>query len=635
MGSITSKYSTGCGCTTSCNCSTTAAAPAPTCESHETVCVASMCLKSCCDVVTTAVEPGFFLTFTNTCENLPINVDEIFFYHPVAGNIEVRSVDVDGTYTVILSDATKEGTLISTDDCLFVNVITDQAGIHPDAKCLVGLFTAPAVSANETIYIENGFNLPIGATLTFIGGGSLGSYIVVAFVSAVDNVYAWTVQNAGSGHVPGTIIDGGVAGTCPIPIEVIVNVDICALDTTSVADAITVCENSAPRALISSGANDIITGDGSGGWELSKANNLDCCIVITECLKFSGIPYTGDVVDIETTNVACFETAYFDELLAQNQDGTGQTQLAMNIDGYPVTVTAYDSGTKTITIEPADPTSTDVLSWDAGQQICLGDCCNSCLQGGSEHTSHRVSNGSSPDNQYNSVLAINTTATIEYEVGVKHHYLIGYDNTSPLTVTVLEIDATYDDDPEGGPGKPSLEDPLVWRNKICNDRGCDQMVEVEWNFELNFSDIPADVRIHWQLKDFVTQSATLSDDTTPNPFNSISSQAAASGYLDGPSSTDAQTIIGNTTLGFGTIGSPKVFPNIAAFYKDVFYLEKANCAKMILWYYVQTEVLPAAGAIAAGTLDSRLGIRQRLRYFNAHESKTIQNNPTAEGFKII
>lgn len=606
--------------------------PTPCCEAHGTMMYAGVCLKPACSVVTNA--EGFFLKFSNVCDVLPIDGNNVFFYHPAAGLMQIVGIDMYGTYQLNLVDPTKAGALIEKDDCVLIAVVPTTSNVT-NTRCLSGNFTAPAVNGNETIYIENGSSIPVGATLIFTANGETGSYQIVSFVSASGSTYAYTVQNTGNGHTPGTIIDGGVAGSCLVPIELITDVDLCDLSATTIADNITACENGSPRALVSTGANDILKGDGAGGWELSKLYDSECCVVISDCLKFSGDTCScgADTVVLQSPVPSCFTDAW-DLVLAADLSNGGQTNMPMNIEGFEVVLTGYHSGTRQATFEPADKDALAgglLLSYDAGQQICLGVCCKSCLEG-PMITNHKVTASGPRGAQGAAVFALTTNATMQYEAGVKHHYLVGYANSDPLTIQLLELTSAFDNNPEGGPGKPAISDPLVFRNKICHNslKGCDQLCEIQWNIELAFSVLPAGVRVHWEVGHYAGPSATLEDGSTPNPYTSVSTQTAAAGTITGPSSIDANDVIGNTSIGLGISGTPKIFPYVATDFLDYIYLEKCSCALSMVWHYVQVEVVdPAAGS---GVLDSSLAIRQHLKFFNANECWGPLNNPETEGF---
>ena len=626
--SISNKYSSisGCGCQSSVQ-----TAPTPCCDSGQTIYKNGVCFLAACTVA--ASVGGFFLKFSNMCQTLLIDSNVLYFWHPATGLMQITGVDEYGMYSVVLVDETKAGGVINKDDCVLYVIIPPTSLTSAGVRCLNGNFIAPGVGLNETIYIENGTNVPIGSTITFTANGETGSYQVVSFISASNGVYAYEVQNTGSGHTPGTIISGGATGTCLVPIELVTDVDLCDLSTTNVADTLITCVNGSPRGLVSTSINDVVKGDGSGGFELGQMSGFDCCVVTAGVLKFTGDTCNGggDNVVLEDINIACFEAAW-DEVLAANFTSTGQTKMPMRVEGFEVVVTGYDSGTKTLSLEPVDPDILDggaIFEWPAGTQICLGECCESCL-GGPQFTNHKLVSSPAPPlgEEFATIYQFNTGAVLEYETGTPHHYLIGFDNAQPLAVTVLEIDATYDDDPELGPGKPVLSDPLLFRNKICNDQGCDKIINIKWNYEIVFFPLPAGIRVSYEIGHYVGSSDTLADDSTPNPFTSVGSASASANSILGPT-LDASGLLTNTAIGYGGIGNAKNFPYIADSFEDTIYLEKCNCAKSIVWCYVVVEDLAAVGS---GNIEMNLGIRQQLIHYNANEIASPQNNPLAEGF---
>lgn len=639
--SLSNKYG-GCGCgqnvtsgksygTNSYSCCNDPIQPSPTpcCESHLTIKEFGACLTPTCNVV--ASRETFFLKFSNLTDELPIG-GGVYFFHPAAGDMTVVGVDDFGAYQVNLVDPTKAGALIQKGDCILIG-FSSTNNISSNSRCLSGQFSAPAVNAQATIYIENGSSIPVGSTLTFTANGQTGSYAVASFVSASGNIYAYSITNTGNGHTPGTIISGGVAGSCIVPIELITDVNICDLSQTNSADSITSCKNGSPRAFKSTGPNDVPIGNSSGGWELGKIAGADCCVVTNDCLKFSGnnCPDGTDIVVLRDINLACF-TAAWAKVQAANLTGVGQTNMPMNINGFNVVVTAYNAGTKAVTLQAVDTVPGTGISYPAGTQICMGSCCRSCING-PKFTNSQKLGGDAPLEA--SIYTLSTTGVLTYTPGTKRRYLIGFAPSLPLTVQTLLLTPDYDNDPQGGPGKPSVGDPLVFRSKICNnsEKGCDQFGEIQWNYEMIFDPVPLGVRVHWELGHYAQSSETLADGTTPNPFTSLSTQSAAAGYIEGPSSSDSQTILGNTAIGFGGAGSPKVFPLIQGDFRDFLYLERCNCALSIVWCYVEVEVLAVAGApVAPGVFNSNMNIRQAIKITDAYEMPVPTNNPLAQGF---
>lgn len=639
-----------CGCPTSvisCGCSGSSSAkpfgtqcckvpvqpaPAPCCEPHTVECVAGVCLNPVCDVVASAED--FFLSFSNLCQALPVDSNNIFFFHPAAGVMQV--VQFDGcTYKVRLVDPTRAGGLIQKGDCVLISVIPESVIANTTQRCLCGKFVAPQLNQNETLFIENGAGIPIGATVVFTYQGETGSYVVTAFVSSSGNTFAYEVQNTGNGHTPGTIIDGGDVGQCLVPIDIITEVDLCDLAETNVADLVVACVNGSPRAFKPVGACDIIKGKDDGTWELGKITSVDCCVVLDGCLKFSGnvCPNGQDVVVIKDTNKDCFEAAWQEVLDQQITSNTAQMSMPMNIDGFRLDVRDYDPNTCQVTFAVADPDALiNPIEFDEGTQVCLGDCCESCLNG--PLTTNHKSFGEG-DEEKSALYTLNLAPdSLEFETGVKHCYLIGYEygENNPLVLTTLVITDAYDDDPNGGPGKPLITDPLLFRDKMCNDQlqGCDQMIELNWNYEFAVDPIPAGVRVHFEFGHFVQGAETLADNVTPNPIFSTSSQACAASYIDGPSSLDAQTRIGDTSIGLGNRNDPKIFPMQCGFFMDYAFLQKCNCIMSVVWLYVETEVLP--GFDESGTFTMWGTIRRRAKYFNAHEIAIVPNDQEAQGW---
>lgn len=609
-------------------------APEICCETHDIKCIAGVCLEPKCDVVSSTED--FFLEFSNVCNTLPVDSNNIFFFHVAAGTMRV--VGFDGVrYTVRLLDPTRAGGLIQKGDCVLIQVIPEQTFVNTSLRCLCGKFVAPQLNQNETLFIENGAGIPIGATVVFTFEGETGSYVVISFVSSDNNTYAYEVQNTGNGHTPGLIIDGGDVGDCSVPIDIVTVVDLCDLAETNIADTITACVNGSPRGLVPTGEGDVITGTDALTWELRKITGLDCCVVLDGCLKFSGnvCPTGDDTVIIKDVNKDCFEAAWqevLDQQFPFNNAGP-QTNMPMNINGVQLVVTDFDSGTCSVTFALSDPDALagGPIEFEEGTQVCLGECCDSCLNG-PRTTSHRAT-GQTND-ELRPLYAFTTTTTeLEFETGVKHRYLVGFEHgTTPLTIIVLELDDTYNDNPEGNIGKPLVTDPLLFRTKICNDDvlGCDQTVDWEWNFEIAFHPIPFGVRVHYEFGRFAQGAQTLADNTTPNPFFSISTQACGGDYMEGPSSLDSTAVIGGTSIGLGNTTQEKIEPFLCGFFKDYMYLEKCNCGFSVVWLYIETEVLP--GFTEAGFFDAFGTIRQRLRYYDANSAVIPANDSDSQGF---
>lgn len=644
--SLSSKYQscackdkTACGCSSSSNTTKTFGtdccgnpvqpAPTPCCEAHITSCVAGNCLSPAHNVVA-SVDP-FWIAFSNLCTNIPVDSNNIYFFHPATGLLQI--IGFNGTsYQVQLTDTTKAGGFIEEGDCVLVAVIPPSVFENPVARCLCGKFVAPALNNTETIYIENGAGIPIGATITFTFEGATGSYTVTSFVSSSGNTYAYEVENTGSGHTPGLIIDGGDVGQCLVPIDIITEIDLCDLSESNIADHLVACVGGSARAYKSIGEDYVPTGDGSGGWDQAKFTNFDCCVTINGCLKFSAAvcPAGTDSVPLVDSNLECFEAAWQEVLDQQATVGGGQTNLPMNIDGFPVVVTAYDSGTKVATFSPADPTATDggmIFEWEAGQQICTGDCCTSCLTG--PKTTNHKNTGISDETEAIYVIDLDDFG---YDDSAQQYYLIGFEyGTSPLTAVFATLDDTYNDDPNGGPGKPLITDPLVFRNKFCNDdlKGCDLKLDLEWNYELAFEGLPAGVTVTYEWGHFAQGAATLADGTTPNPFTSASTQAAEVGSVIGPTNADANDIFSGTAIGMGNALDIKTYPYRAGYFRDYLYLEKCNCALSMVWLVL---VVEAAAGTGTGTFDLLASIRQRQKVYPANEIAIVNNDPNQESF---
>jgi hypothetical protein len=645
--SFSNKYNKDCGCNDtskstrrygsssgSCCNDPVQQSPASCCPEPETIHVFGNCLRPTCSVV--ASSDDFFLKFANLNEKLPIDGNVTFFYHAAAGFMRIIGMDNYGSYQLSLMDKTKAGAVIGKDDCVTFEAVPPALSAST-SKCLVGKFKAPALNADETIYIENGTAIPVGSTLTFTANGQTGSYNVTEFLSASDTTYAYTVENTGNGHIPGTIFDGGCTGICTIPVEIITDVDLCDLTDTVSSTSLIACLNGSPRAQKSSGENDILIGDGAGGWKLSKLSSTECCIILDGTLKFSGNACTDaqDTVKIKDINIECF-LAYWQAVKDNNTNPSGtvssaQTKLPMNIDGFDIVVVDYDPTNKLITFKPISPVNQSQITFEAGTQVCMGEACKNCLNG-SRFTNYFTFGGG--DQEISSLYGVNSINSLKYEQGVRHRYLVGYQhNVAPFTSQTLELSTGYDDGLAINQVKPLITDPLLYRMKICNNSltGCDQFAEINYNYQLIFNNLPAGVRVHWAIGSVVGNANTLEDNTTPNPFITASSQSDAAGYVDGPSHTDAVGTIGDTNIGFGNRGSLKAQPFIAGFFNDYAFLEHCNCALNIVWYYVELEVLPGV-TIATGFVDNSLATRVMIKYSDANLAPMPRNDSSSEGF---
>lgn len=612
-----------CTCASTCCNNTIQPAPQPCCEASETVCKTGVCFRPTCDV-TAVANSTFFLTFTEgDCSKLsPLNFSELYFWHAATSLLQI--VGFNGTsYEVQLVDETKAGAVIEKDDCVLTAVVpqsTLTAGIS--TRCLSGQFVAPAVNATTTIVILNGSGIPIGSTLTFTANGETGSYVVTAYISASGNEYAYTVQNTGSGHTPGTIISGGDVGACLVPIEIITDVDICNLSEANSADSITVCLNGSPRALVPTGEGDVPVGTSDGDWELRRLADFDCCVVLAGCLKFTedNCVDACDSVELEDTGLDCFEAAW------NAADAIGNN-LHMNIDGVEVVVTAYDSGTRIATFCLSEAPYAEIIQYDAGTQVCIGECCESCNLG-PQVTNHN--NLTNPDGELHSVFAF-TGATLPYDSAAVTQYLIGQNNTTGA-LTVLTIDATFND---GGPAViiPRHSNPLLIREKICNTdlNGCHQSADLDFNVEISYDGLPANFRVFTEVGHYAGNSATLADGVTANPGFpiNVSTQAAWAVCCDGPSSEDT-TALPDTLVGFGGQTQAKVFPYLAGHFRDYLNLDRCNCANSIVWWYVR--IVPLAGAAGTGNVSASLNIRRRIRKFSRNFIEYPANDPDLEGF---
>src|SRR5690606_18160517 len=114
-----------------------------------------------------------------------------------------------------------------------------------------------------------------------------------------------------------------------------------------------------------------------GTWGLRKLLSADCCVVTDGALKFSGnsCPDGLDQVVLRDINIDCFETAW-----QKAQDA--EQGLAVLIGEVQLIITAYNSGTKTITVRRAsNDAAPSLIEFPEGTQICVGGCCDTCLGG--------------------------------------------------------------------------------------------------------------------------------------------------------------------------------------------------------------------------------------------------------------
>lgn len=627
--SFSNRYSSKCSCSSqvkmfaqqrgvSCCNDPIQAPPNPCCESHIKINVPGYCLRPTCSVAATDGE--FYLSFKNTCDQeVPISLGNVFFFDQAAGYLNVHLYN--GTsYQVSLVDPTQVGKVIEEDACVILT--TGMASsVATTQRCLSGNFVAPAVDASQTIYILNGQAIPVGSTITFTAGGETGSYLVTAYVSGSENIYAYTVTNAGAGLTPGLVVNGGPANTCAVPIEVNENLDFCTNPDAEEVDSILSCLSGAARSLVPTGEDYVIRGTPEGTWTQSKFTNFDCCIFSEGTIKFSGEACTEaeDTVVIKDIGLDCFTEAYDDAT-------THNTIVAATIDGLPVIITSWNPGTFTITLRPATddylPGGETLLEYPAGTAICLGDCCGSCTNG-PQTTNVFVDDMMEGDSTF-----IVGPVTLAYNTASPTEYLIGYNQAG--VVTTLAIGPTYND---GYPAviKPTIDDPLVIRQKICNTHpsGCVQDANIEYNYDIQFTGLrlPSELICHWQIGSFSQGSQTLEDDVTPNPFFNTSSQAKVGGQVVGIGTTQAN--IAGTNLGFAGPAQVKTFPVIEGFFKDHMQLPDCNCGLNIVWFYV---LLSPQATITAGNITVTLAIRRYIEKKIVNQIPIPDNDPNAQGF---
>lgn len=621
---IGSKYSRlDCGCgqrtpgsrtygTTGCCNKFVQPAPEPCCEAHDTMYKTGICFYPAHD--TAVVSTGFWLFFSNDCDlNFPLNARDVFFYHAGAGHLRITGKS-NGAYLVTPVDETKDGVIIQKDDCVLVSVNPAVGSTSLTTRCLAGQFVAPADQATGTIYILNGSGIPIGSTLTFTAGGETGSYVVTGYISASGSIYAYTVQNTGSGHTAGLIIDSGVVGGCEVPIEIITEVDLCGLSSSLVLDSINGCVNGTPRSGVSAGLNSVFTGDGEGGWDQKVLSNLDCCVTLAGTLKFSGdtCPSSEDQVVLEDVGLDCFEDAFN----AANNAGQG---LPMNIAGFNMVATAYDAGTRRITLVPQPDEDLDLWEFPAGSQLCLGGCCKSCLNG-AQMTDHRsISPFATAANYALNNLTFDVTTGTTY-------WLLGFNLADAQEA--FSLGAPYFADPDDdGPKLPHITDPLLIRQKICNtsEKGCHQIALLEFNFQAIFAPLVDGEYIDWEIGHYAGPSTTLNDGSTPNPFTNISTQAKASGRIHGPTTNDTAAI-GTSAFGFSNAGAAKVFPVASGFVLDEVNIDKCSCAQSILWLFVRVQ------SASDKQLSAGLALRRWMRKLDRNIIVNPNNTGTGAGF---
>lgn len=603
------------------NCSTISAPPTPCCESHDTIVQSGFCLHSTCQVVAKSEE--FFIKFQEA-ETLDFPVsDKVFFFHEGAGLLNIHSKNGNGYYVSLVS-GDNEGAIIDPSDCIILSVLPNtSSSVSSATRCVVGNFVAPGEDESTTLFIYNGAGIPLNSRVVFAINGVLGSYTVDAFISSADNVYAYTVTNTGDGHVPGTIGTGGNADECLITVEVIETVNNCDLSTTETIDTLTGCLNSASRAFVPVAQNYVPVGTESGKWDQAKLANVDCCVFTENVLKFSGNSCIGaeDVTVIkDLAGVQCLTDAYSAVLAAG-------TDLIVRIDDILLRVVLWDSVTRELTLQPAAidflPDGDSFLEFPINTQICLGACCDQCING-PQVTDHFTNGGGDPTK----ASGFSFTVNIPYGTDNIRQFLVGY-NTSGV-VTVQEITDTYNDDTEPGIGLPRHSDALVLRQKLCNTslKGCQQEAVLEYNYELAFADVPANLRMHWEFASFVAPSATLADNVTVNPNSFIASQAAAAGYVDGPTWKDLSVTVG-TSLGMGNTADSKPYPMIAGLLRDRAKLRHCDCGNAIAWLHIQTQPLTTLGG---GTTTMTFSMRRQITKTDTYLIDLPSNDYDLEGF---
>ena len=147
----------------------------------------------------------FPLTFIDPCAaDIPIDYNQVFFWHIATAGL-MHIISFNGTsFMVSLVDQQRAGAGIKSGECVLVTVQpTALAGSNTNsAVSLSGNFIAPANGQSRVMYILNGTAIPTGATVTITWQGQIGSYVVVNYVGAQGNIYAYNVQNTGSGLTP-------------------------------------------------------------------------------------------------------------------------------------------------------------------------------------------------------------------------------------------------------------------------------------------------------------------------------------------------------------------------------------------------------------------------------------------------
>lgn len=600
-------------------------APAPCCESHEYKVLNDPCFRLTCNAVASDTE--FRISINSAMKNpIPLNYSEVWFYHQAVGRINILSRDQSGTYLVQLEDSSKAGHELTTEDCLWLQTTLASATGNSLYRCLSGQFLAPAVNGTRIMYIRNGSGIPVGSTITFSYEGEPYSYTVVSYESAANGRYAYVVQNAGAGVPANTLVDAGDNDACNYPLEIITEVDLCDLPTTTSVDSVTGCNNGVPSALKPTGPNQAIVSSSTSPYplQLRTMNNLDCCVTTLGTLKFSEVEGCAvvDVVTLRDTNLDCFGAAV-DEAFAANNN------LPVVINGYSFVVTAYNSGTKQLTLSPVGSdmfSDAGIAEYASGTQICLGDCCNSCTGGAKSTNSNYVASGS--DHTRDANFAITNPGNIPYNAGggAQRSFLVGF-NTSGVAA-IIEIDGSYH---SASPVKPDHADPLVLRQKICNTdlKGCDSKVRLKYNYQIEFVNVPALLDVFFEWGSYVAESDTLADGSTPNPNSYVSTQSKSVGTIIGPTSADT-TLTAGTNIGFGNTVTGKHYPFGAGSFEDDSRLKKCDCLNSIVWLHVRT--MPRTGLGAGGNILMNAAIRRVIEIEPYNEVAYPENNYDSEGW---
>lgn len=269
----------------------------------------------------------------------------------------------------------------------------------------------------------------------------------------------------------------------------------------------------------------------------------------------------------------------------------------------------------------------------ADSLLCFNECCAQCL-GGTQTTNPRALVGSG---NASSTWTIEGAMDWPATGGAVKSYLIGYNTAGALTITLL--DSTFNDSLDPTIGRPKHTDPLVFRQKICNTspKGCNQRCEIEFDYEFTITNLPVNVRAHYELGHHAQPSDTLADGTTPNPYttsppNSVYADRCFADYIDGPSTAPSldTTIIADTSIGAGNTSDVKAFPHKAGFFKDKFTLVRNDCANSILWFYLRLEAINTG--VSAGSGLFRMNIRRYIKKFEHDEIAMPENDYDLEGF---